>query len=133
MNAAHSLAAEQQPATTESLSDTLRSVAAGPVPANQRNAERQRLREENARYFATHRGMACLLRDLNDDHGRLLQRVDYLLSSIADAACEDGDWAHALCHIGSTWMQYEKTQHADFRALADAACTAAAADEGDAA
>lgn len=72
MNAAHSRAADQQPAATEALSETLRSVAAGPVPANQPNAERQRLREENARYFATHRGMACLLRDLNDDHGRLL-------------------------------------------------------------
>lgn len=133
MTTARTRAAAQQPAAAEALSETLRSVAAGPAPANQPNPERQRLREENARYFATHRGLACLLRDLDDDHGRLLQRVDYLLASIADAAGEDGDWAHTLCHIGSAWLQYEKTQHADFRALADAACTAAAADEGDAA
>ena len=56
-----------------------------------------------------------LLLDSIDDHLSALRRFEMLLHSIKMAAKEDGEWAGALCDIGSSWCANEGQRIRDVR------------------
>lgn len=70
--------------------------------------------EENLRHMASRGGLLYLLEATHEENGQRIDAVDYLLCSIRDAARQDGEWAAALCLIGSHWAMSVRHDHQQF-------------------
>lgn len=88
-------AAQLPPELATRVAEALRASAA---PAANTPQE-----EENLRHMASQGGLLYLLEATHEEIGQRIDAVDYLLCSIRDAARQDGEWAAALCLIGSYW------------------------------
>lgn len=126
MSASRARASVQQPAAADRLSETLRTVAADPAPANTAGRSAADIDSANARWQRGPSGREFLLAALAEDHATLLQNAEYLLCSIADASREDGDHAKALSDIGCAWVAQAKEQFASVKQHIDAAYEAMA-------
>ena len=119
MSASRARASVQQPAAADRLSETLRTVAANPAPAN--TARNAAIDDANARWLRTPRGMAFMLEAWSDDYTILLDQMECLLHRIADAATEDGNSARLLCQVAQGWVANTRDNATSFRQRAEAA------------
>lgn len=70
--------------------------------------------EENLRHMASRGGLLYLLEATHEENGQRIDAMDSLLCSISDAARQDGEWAAALCLIGSHWAMSVRHDHQQF-------------------